>query len=279
MAKTRRLMRESLPLVDAVVELRDARIVRSSKNPEIEKIIGSKPRIILLNKADASDERVTAAWCAWFEKKGVTALAVDCRSGKGLRGVDAAVKKVCAEVLARYESRGMKGRTLRLMVVGVPNVGKSSFINRMAKSRRAKVEDRPGVTRGRQWIKLDDGSELLDMPGVLWPKFEDRAVGRKLAYTGAVKDAILDTEDLASTLLTLLAQKYPKKLCERYNLEAESIKDATGFELLEMIAAKRGMLIAGGERDTLRASATVLDEFRAGKIGKISLEAPEGYHG
>lgn len=278
MAKTRRLMRESLPLIDAVVELRDARIVHASRNPEIEKIVGKKPRLILLNKADAADDAVTKAWCDFFVKKGIVALPVDCRSGKGLHAVTPALREVCAEVLERFARRSMTTRPLKIMVVGIPNVGKSSFINRMAGGRRAKVEDRPGVTRGRQWIKLSDGTELLDMPGVLWPKFEDPAVGRNLAYTGAVKDQIMDLEDLACSLLRLLNEKYRPLLCRRYNLEPDEIEDKSGYELLCLIAQKRGMLIAGGELDTQRASAMLLDEFRGGKIGKISLEAPRTYH-
>jgi ribosome biogenesis GTPase A len=275
MAKTRRLMRESLSLIDAVVEIRDARIVRSSRNPEIEHLTKGKPRLILLNKCDVADEAVTQSWCDFLGKKGLVTLPVDCRSGRGLQRLTPALQEVCSEKIARNAARGMEGRPLHLMIVGIPNVGKSSFINRMARSRAAKVEDRPGVTRGRQWVKLDSGMEMLDMPGVLWPKFDDQEVGRNLAYTGAIKDQIMDTEDLACTLLPLLAQRYPKELCERYKLDAEELVSLDGWDLLCLVAKKRGMLVRGGEADTLRASIMVLDEFRGGKIGRISLERPE----
>ena len=278
MAKTRRLMRENLRLIDAVVEIRDARIVHSSRNPEIEKIVGDKPRLILLNKADSADDAITKQWKEFFAKKGIVALPVDCRSGKGLNMVTPALREACASVLERNARRNMTGRPLKIMVVGIPNVGKSSFINRMAGGRRAKVEDRPGVTRGVQWIKLADGTELLDMPGVLWPKFEDPNVGRNLAYTGAVKDQIMDLEDLNCTLLTLLRDNYSSLLCRRYGLDANEITQKTGYELLCMIAQKRGMLIAGGQLDTQRAAAAVLDEFRGGVIGKISLEYPRSHY-
>jgi len=275
MAKTRRLMREHLRLVDAVVELRDARIVRSSRNPEIERLTRGKPRVVLLNKCDMADESATRAWGAFLSEKGLPTLAVDCRSGKGLNRFEPLLREACAEKLARNAARGMQGAPLRLMIVGIPNVGKSSFINRMAGARRAKVEDRPGVTRGTQWVKLSDGMELLDMPGVLWPKFEDPHVGRNLAYTGAIRDQIMDTEDLACTLLPLLAQRYPQALAERYRLTEEELAVPDGWELLCAVAKRRGMLVRGGEADTLRASAAVLDEFRAGRIGRISLERPE----
>ena len=275
MAKTRRLMRESLPLIDAVIELRDARIVRSSRNPEIERLTKGKPRLILLNKCDVADPAVTQGWCDFFSKKGLCTLAADCRSGRGLQKLEPALREICAEKLARNAARGMEGRPLHLMIVGIPNVGKSSFINRLSGSRAAKVEDRPGVTRGRQWVKLSGGMELLDMPGVLGPKFDDQQVGRNLAYTGAIKDAIMDTEDLACTLLPFLAERYPHSLCERYKLEEQELSSLDGWELLCRIAQKRGMLVRGGEADTLRASVMVLDEFRGGKIGRISLERPE----
>ncbi len=275
MAKTRRLIRENLRLVDAVVELRDARIVRSSRNPEIERLTKGKPRVILLNKCDMADESVTRKWCAFLGKKGLYALAVDCRSGKGLDRFAPLLKEACAEKLARNAAKGMENAPLHLMIVGVPNVGKSSFINRMAGSRRAKVEDRPGVTRGTQWVKLSGGMELLDMPGVLWPKFDDQQVGRHLAYTGAIRDQIMDTEDLACTLLPLLAEKYPKLLADRYRLSEEELALRDGWELLTAVARRRGMLMSGGVEDTLRASGTVLDEFRGAKIGRISLESPE----
>ncbi len=277
MAKTRRLMRENLRLVDAVVEIRDARIVRSSRNPEIERLTKGKPRVILLNKCDMADEAVTRVWCDFLRKKNLITLPVDCRSGKGLNQLTSALREACAEKLERNAARGMQGAPLHLMIVGIPNVGKSSFINRMAGSRRAKVEDRPGVTRGTQWVKLTNGMELLDMPGVLWPKFDDQQVGRHLAYTGAIRDEIMDTEDLACTLLQLLAKKYPQMLAARYKLTEEELAVNDGWELLCAAARHRGMLVRGGEADTLRAAGNVLDEFRAAKIGRISLEGPEDW--
>lgn len=275
MAKTRRLIRENIALVDAVVELRDARIVRASRNPEIESLTKNKPRLILLNKSDVADEQVTRAWCEFFQKKNLAVLAADCRSGHGLKQLEPMLREVCAERIAQNARRGMTSRPLTLMIVGIPNVGKSSLINRLAGSRRAKVEDRPGVTRGRQWVKLEGGMELLDMPGVLWPKFEDQRVGRYLAYTGAIRDQIMDTEDLACSLLELLAARYTKALCERYRFEQDEIIEKSGYDLLYLLAQKRAMLVSGGEPDTLRASTTLLDEFRGGKIGRISLETPE----
>jgi len=275
MAKTRRLIKASLPLVDAVVELRDARIVRASRNPEIESLTKQKPRLILLNKADMADEKVTKEWCEFFKKKGLAVMAADCRSGRGLKQIAPLLNEVCAERIARNQQRQMTGRPLRIMIVGIPNVGKSSLINRLAGSRRTKVEDRPGVTRGQQWVKLTDGMELLDMPGVLWPKFEDQRVGRYLAYTGAIRDQIMDIEDIACTLLELLKARYPEELCARYKFGAEEIADLNGYDMLCLLAVKRGMLISRGEGDTLRAANTLLDEFRGGKLGRISLETVE----
>lgn len=275
MAKTRRLMRESLSLVDAVVELRDARIVRASRNPEIEPLTKTKPRLILLNKADVADPKVTAEWIAFFEKKNLAVLAADCRSGRGLNQLGPKLREVCKERLDRNEARGMTGRPLRLMIVGIPNVGKSSLINRLAGGRRTKVEDRPGVTRAQQWVKIQDGMELLDMPGVLWPKFEDQKVGRFLAYTGAIRDEIIDVEGIACNLLELLRDRYAPLLCARYKLDPAEILEMGGYDLLTLVAQKRGMLVSRGEADTLRAAVMVLDEFRGGKIGNISLESPE----
>ena len=275
MAKTRRLIKASLPLVDAVVELRDARIVRASRNPEIESLTKSKPRLIVLNKADMADEKVTKEWCEFFKNKGLAVMAADCRSGRGLKQIAPMLNEVCAERIAKNQQRQMTGRPLRIMIVGIPNVGKSSLINRLAGSRRAKVEDRPGVTRGQQWVKLTDGMELLDMPGVLWPKFEDQRVGRYLAYTGAIRDQIMDVEDVACTLLELLRERYNAELCARYKFDPEEIADMSGYDMLCHLAIKRGMLISRGEGDTLRAANTLLDEFRGGKLGSISLESVE----
>jgi ribosome biogenesis GTPase A len=279
MAKTRRLMRESLPLVDLVVELLDARIPVSSQNPEIDKIAGKKPRLLLLNKSDYADEAVTNAWRQHYLRRGLTALPTDCRSGKGLSALMPAARSLLSEQLARLESRGMGGRPLRMMIVGIPNVGKSSLINRLAGARRTKTEDRPGVTRGRQWVKLEGGAELLDMPGVLWPKFEDATVSLHLAFTGAIKDEILDVETLAARLLEELWLTERALLTRRYRLEPEDEQAQKGHLLLERVAVNRGMLLPGGIADTLRAATAVLDEFRGGVIGRISLERPKDYTG
>ncbi|MDD2956536.1 MAG: ribosome biogenesis GTPase YlqF [Oscillospiraceae bacterium] len=274
MAKTRRLMRESIRLVDVVVEITDARIPFSSRNPELPRLVGDKPRIVLLNKCDSADPEVTRAWCDYYEARGVSAIATDCRSGKGLKQLDGVIRKVLAAELEKRERRGMSGAPIRMMVVGIPNVGKSSFINRLAGSRRAKVEDRPGVTRGRQWVSLDNGMDLLDMPGILWPKFEDKTVGEHLAFTGAVKDDVMDLELLAMRLLELLNREYPQLLRERYRLDDEEVEGIEAFDLLELVGRKRGMLMAGGHVNTERTAIAVLDEFRGGRIGRISLEKP-----
>ncbi len=284
MAKTRRIMQSNLKLVDVVVEITDARIPYSSRNPEMDRLVGSKPRLLLLNKADSADEAVTSQWIDYYKKKGITAVATDCRSGKNINKFKSALKELMAEQVKTWEAKGMHGRPIRMMIVGIPNVGKSSFINRLAGSKRAKVENRPGVTHGKQWVTLDDNTELLDMPGVLWPKFEDKTVGERLAFTGAVKDNILDTEYLACRLLELLCEEYPEMLVGRYNISLEDLPEnddmtagcLKGFELLERIGRKRGFLISGGEINTERAAAAVLDEFRAGKLGRISLERPQG---
>jgi len=270
MAKTRRIMQQSLKLVDLVVELRDARIPRASRNPEIEKLLGGKKRVVLLNKSDMADPEITKKWLVALEKDGIPAFAADCRSGKGLSAFYPVVRGTLSELTARRKAKGMINAPLRLMVAGVPNVGKSSLINRLCAASRVKVEDRPGVTRGKQWVSLKDGVELLDMPGVLWPKFEDKLVGEHLAFTGAVKDDIIDTEALAARLLERLAADYPGLLTARYKFEGPQ----EGHELLTQIARKRGMLLPGGELNTERAAIIVLDEFRAGVIGRISLEIP-----
>ena len=272
MAKTRRLMQQHLRLVDIVVELRDARIPDSSKNPEIKKLVGQKPRLLLLNKSDIADPAVLGAWCDYYRAQNLPVMAADCRSGKGLRAFAPLVEQTLEPLIERRKARGAVGQPIRLMIVGVPNVGKSSLINRLAGTRRAKVEDRPGVTRGKQWVKIEAGMELLDMPGVLWPKFEDPLVGENLALTGAVKDDILDIEALAVRLLERLAAAYPTALAARYQIEAQ--QDASGYDLLQELGKRRGMLLPGGRVNTERAAIVLLDEFRAGKIGRISLERP-----
>lgn len=271
MTKTRRMIQSSLSLVDGVVEILDARIPMSSRNPEMDRLVKNKPRMLLLNKADMADDSATAKWIDFYKSKGFTVLKADCKSGNGLKAFLPAVKNgMLKELMDKRREKGIEGAPLRLMIVGIPNVGKSSFINRMSKSKKAKVEDRPGVTRTKQWIKLGDNVEMLDMPGVLWPKFEDQSVARKLAFTGAVKDDILDIEALAAFLLENLAQHSPKALVDRYKIET----DGEGFELLERLGRKRGMLVSGGEVNTERAAITLLDEFRSGKLGKITLELP-----
>ncbi len=273
MAKTRRLIGESLPLVDLVIEITDARIPRSSRNPELDKWLMDKPRLMLLNKSDCADEAVTRSWAAFYKKQGITAIPTDCKSGRGVNAILPAIKAELKPLLQKRQEKGIAGKPLRVMVVGIPNVGKSSLINRLAGSKRAKVEDRPGVTRGRQWVRISSELELLDMPGVLWPKFEDPTVGEHLAFTGAVKDDVVDIELLAMRFLQLLNREYPKLLLERYRVETDPETDA--FALLELVGRKRGMLIAGGEVNTERAAVTVLDEYRSGKLGRLSLERPE----
>lgn len=274
MAKTRRLMKENLPLVDVVVEITDARVPASSRNPEMKNLVGGKPRVVVLNKCDMADEALTAEWIEYYRTKGVRAVAMDCRSGKGLNKLVPTVKEVMKKELEKRAARGMEGKPIRMMIVGIPNVGKSSFINRVAGGKRAKVEDRPGVTRGKQWVTLEKGIDLLDMPGVLWPKFDDKTVGEHLAFTGAIKDDILDTELLAMRLADLLNREYHSLLCERYRLTDEETAGIEPYDLLSLIGAKRGMKISGGEVDTERAAAMLLDEFRGGKIGRMTLEMP-----
>lgn len=274
MAKTRRVMKESLGLVDIVVELRDARIPKSSRNPEIEKIVGDKPRLVVFNKADIADPAVTKMWQDYYKSHGVRTLALDCRSGKGLKELVPAVRETLADLLAKRRARGMESRPIRMMIVGVPNVGKSSLINRLAGGKKVKVEDRPGVTRGKQWVRLENGIELLDMPGVLWPKFDDKQVGERLAYTGAIKDDVYDLEWVAVRFLALLRERYPQLLEERFKVTAEESADLEPYDLLELVGKKRGMMMSGGVVNTERAAITVLDEFRSGKIGRISLERP-----
>ena len=282
MAKTRRIMQSNLKLVDVVVEITDARIPYSSRNPEMDRLVGAKPRLLLLNKADSADETVTSQWLDFYKRQGITAIATDCRSGKNVNRFQSALKELMKDKISAWEAHGMTGRPICLMIVGIPNVGKSSFINRLAGAKRAKVEDRPGVTRGKQWVSLEGDMELLDMPGVLWPKFEDKRVGEMLAFTGAVKDNILDTEYLACRLLELLNSDYSGIINERYGIETDDIPENSedtmgcvqGFEILERIGRKRGFLVSGGEINTERAAITVLDEFRSGKLGRLSLERP-----
>ena len=276
MTKTRRMIAANLSLVDAVVEILDARIPRSSRNPEMDRMVGTKPRLLLLNKADMADPAATSRWIQAYRKENRVALAVDCRSGKGISGFAPAVRQqLLRELLEKRQAHGMSGAPIRLMVVGIPNVGKSSFINRMAQSKRAKVEDRPGVTRDQRWFSAGGGIELLDTPGVLWPKFEDQTVARRLAFTGAINDDIMDLEALAGLLLCYLAKAYPQVLEQRYKMTGLDEIAEDGYAMLELLGRKRGMLISGGEVNLERAAITLLDEFRSGKLGRITLELPE----
>ena len=267
MTKTKRLIEADLKQVDAVVEVIDARIPESSRNPILDELVGGKPRVIIMNKCDVADDILTARWKAFYESKGMCVIVCDCRSGKGINRFVPAVKKLLSPLIQRRKERGMIGKALRLMVVGIPNVGKSSFINRMANSKKTKVGDRPGVTRGKQWVSIDKDVELLDMPGILWPKFEDKDVAQRLAFTGAVKDEVMDTEALARALGAVLMQDYPELVKARYKIVGKG-------DILTEIAKARGMMISGGEPNTERAAAALLDEFRGGKIGRITLEAP-----
>ena len=272
MAKTRRLIKESLNLVDGVVEILDARVPYSSQNPELDSIVKNKPRIVLLNKCDVANPTATSMWIKHFEDKGKYAIAVDCKTGKGLNRFDDVVKSALADVIKRNEQKGMSKKPLRLMVVGIPNTGKSSFINRMGKNAKAKVADKAGVTKQNQWFVVGNGIELLDTPGVLWPKFDDPEVGDKLAFIGSVKDEVTDKETIACRLLESLAKTNPSAIEERYKISG--VEGLQGWEILEMIGKKRGFLIKGGEIDYERAAVIVADEFRGGKLGRITLELP-----
>lgn len=273
MTKTRRQMENDVKLVDLVAEVVDARIPISSRNPDIDAIVGERPRLVIFNRVDQADPAMTAKWREWFKAKGYGVLETDARSGKGVNQFSAAAKAVLADKLEAWKARGQVGRPIRAMVVGVPNVGKSTFINKVARRKSAKASDRPGVTRGKQWVSVDTGLELLDTPGILWPKFEDESTGLHLAFTGAVKDEVTDIEGLSCALLELLRDRYPQALKERYKLtRLDGLQD---WDLLEQCARKRGMRISGGEADTERMAKVLLDEFRGGKLGRFTLELPE----
>ena len=272
MTKTRRQIEADLKQVDAVCEIVDARIPISSRNPDIDSICGNKPRIIVLNRMDLADPNATKKWSAFFKAKGMAVVATDCKSRRGIADFTPAARMACAEKLERDAARGMS-RPLRVMVVGIPNVGKSTLINQISGRKGAKAENRPGVTRGKQWVTVDSGLLLLDTPGILWPKFEDPEVGMMLAYTGAVKEGVIDLEELACRLMELLNRYYPATLLERYKVEAP--QGTPGWELLEMAGRKRGYLISGGEVHSERMAKVLIDEFRSGKLGKFTLEMPE----
>lgn len=272
MTKTRRQMEADLKLVDAVCEIVDARIVISSRNPDIDSICGNKPRIVILNRLDLADPDATNRWVQYFKNKGMAAVATDCKSRKGITAFTPAVRQLLHEKIERDAAKGMS-KALRIMVVGIPNVGKSTLINQISGRKGAKAENRPGVTRGKQWVTVDNGLLLLDTPGILWPKFEDPEVGMKLAYTGAVKDGIMDLEELSCRLMELLWQRYPEKVKERYGIDCPA--DIPGWELLQAAGQKRGYMLRGGEIDTERMAKVLLDEFRSGKLGRFTLEVPE----
>lgn len=274
MTKTKRQITANLKLVDAVAEIVDSRIPISSKNPDLASIIQSKPRVVLLNKCDMADPAATSRWIEYYKSKKIKAIAVDCKSGKGINAFIPAVNDILKDKIEAWKSKGMLNRNIRVMIVGIPNVGKSSFINKIARQNKAKAEDRPGVTRGNQWYTISKSFELLDTPGVLWPKFDDQIVAQRLAFTGAVKDQIMDIELLAVRLLDLLKELSTPQFIERFKLKDVDFKEMESYELLQLIGRKRGMLISGGNVDTERAATVLLDEFRGAKLGRITLEFP-----
>ena len=273
MTKAQRMIEENMKLVDAVCEIIDARIPYSSRNPDIDRLAGNKPRLIILNRADQADPQLTARWRAFFRAQGLAVLETDCRSGKGVAGFPAAVRQLLKDKLEEYAAKGQGSRPLRIMILGIPNVGKSTFINKVAKRKAAKASDKPGVTRGKQWITIDTGLELLDTPGILWPRFDSQTVGENLAVTGAIRDEVTDRETLAANFLLRLRETCPQAILQRYKFTPDPA--ANGYELLETAARKRGFLISGGEVDTERMAAILLDEFRDGKLGRVTLEKPD----
>ena len=282
MTKTRRQIEADLKNVDIVVEIIDARIPVSSRNPDIDAICGSKPRLVVLNRADQADPEGNRRWAAWFRGRGCEVLETDAKSGAGVGQFSPLIQSALREQIARWREKGQVGRPVRAMVVGVPNVGKSTFINKVARRKSAKASDRPGVTRGKQWVNVDPSLDLLDTPGILWPKFDDEQTGIHLAFTGAVKDDIMDMETLGCHLAALLAARYPQALCRGYKLDAlpareeEENEVAYGYRLLQACAQKPGMRISGGELDTERMARVLLDEYRGGKLGRFTLEEPAG---
>lgn len=275
MTKTRRMMEENQKLIDIVVELLDARIPISSRNPAIDEIFPSKPRLVVLNKSDIADAKITMEWENYFKSKGLAVKAISSTMNKSLNDIFLSCKEILKEKIEHDKKRGLVNRPVKMMVVGIPNVGKSSFINKLSGKKSAQTGDRPGVTKGKQWIRLANSFELLDTPGILWPKFEDVSVGEKLAFTGAIKDEIMDLEDIASRLLLVLKDRYPNSLAERYKMS--DFEEMTGYELLTLLGKKRGFVISGGEIDTERAAKILLDEFRGAKLGRISLESPADF--
>jgi len=274
MAKTKRLMKECLPEVDVIIELLDSRIPYSSKNPEIDGLIGNKPKVTVLTKATLADPEVNKKWVEYFAKKGTPAVLIDSVTGLGIDALSSAVRELLSEKIERYKAKGMSGRKLKAMIVGIPNVGKSSLINRIAGGKKAKVEDRPGVTVAKQWVPTEMGFDLLDMPGVLWPKFEEARVGENLAITGAIRDKILDTEEIAMLCCARLYSEARNAFLTRYKLTEEDCEGLDSYDLFELVGRQRGFLMRGGEVDHKRTADVVLDEFRGAKIGRISLERP-----
>ncbi len=270
MTKTRRMVTAELGNMDAVCEILDARIPLSSRNPDIDELTAGKRRIVVLNRVDQADPDMTKKWAAYFRSLGYAVIEVDAKSGVGVKQFAPAVRALLKDKLDAYEAKGQVGRVLRVMVLGIPNVGKSTFINKVSGRKTAKAEDRPGVTRGKQWVPVDRTLELLDTPGILWPKFEDPEVGIRLAFTGAIKDDVVDIEELAMRLMDYLGRNYPRAIFERYKVTAEDGDD--GWALLQKAARRRGFLISGGEVDTERMSRILLDEFRGGKLGRFTLE-------
>ena len=275
MAKTRRIIKECLSQVDVVIELLDARIPYSSRNPETKKLVGSKPLLTLLTKASLADPEKSKLWVSYYNAHGSTAVLIDSVTGLGMNEFKKTINTLLAEKLERYKNKGMEGRRLKAMIVGIPNVGKSSFINKLAGGKKAKVENRPGVTLTKQWITTDVGLDLMDTPGVLWPKFEDETVGQNLAITGAIRDAILDTEELAMILCARLMDCAPREFTERYKLSLDEAAELDSYELFELVGKKRGLLMSGGVVNQERCADMLLEEFRSAKIGKITLEVPD----
>jgi len=273
MTKAERMIEENLKLVDAVCEILDARIPRSSRNPDIDALAAGKPRLVILNRADLADPEITARWRRYFEGQGLAILETDAKSGKGVGAFAPAVRALLREKLKEYEEKGQVGRALRVMVLGIPNVGKSTFINRVAGRRAAVAGDKPGVTRGKQWIRIDAGLELLDTPGILWPRFDSQEVGELLAITNAIKADVLDRETLGANFMLRLRAMYPQAIVQRYRFEPDG--EASGFELLEQAAKKRGFLLSRGEYDLERMANTLLGEYHDGKLGRLSLEQPD----
>ncbi|MBQ2830645.1 MAG: ribosome biogenesis GTPase YlqF [Oscillospiraceae bacterium] len=275
MTKTRRMIAAEIGHMDAVCEILDARIPMASRNPDIDELTVGKPRLVVLNRVDQADAAQTKEWAAYFRACGCAVLEVDAKSGAGTNRFAAAVRELLREKLRAYEEKGQVGRVMRVMVLGIPNVGKSTFINKVSGRKTAKAEDRPGVTRTKQWVPVDKTLELLDTPGILWPKFEDKSVGIKLAFTGAIRDSVVDTEELACHLMEYLAAHYPSALCERYKITIE--EGMSGYDLLIAAGRKRGFLVSGGEVNTERMANVLLDEFRGGKLGRFTLESPQDY--